>query len=137
MVIKYENSHKDIKIVPALIEINEFFHDNVLINSIVNNFMRNTRIEDFIGHFGDRRLLVIFYDTDLDHAEKPLKRLYNIILSDQYIYDKYRNQRNDIISIGFTKLEKNDTIDTVQKRLENALENNKNIINELRISHYP
>jgi hypothetical protein len=137
MVIKYQNSHKDIKIISAMIEINTFFHDYILINSIVNNFMRNTRIEDFIGHFSDRRLLLILYDIDLEYAKKPLKRLYNIILSDQYIYDQYRNQRNDIISIGFTKLQKNDTIDDVQKRLENALENNKNIINELRISHYP
>jgi hypothetical protein len=134
MVIKYENSHKDINIVIAIIEVNKSLNDNVITTSIVNNFMRSTRVEDFIGHFGEHKLLMIFYDIDLERAEKPLKRLYNIVLSDKYVYDKYRNQRNDVISIGFTKLTKGDDIDTVQKRLELAIKNNESILNNIKIS---
>jgi hypothetical protein len=122
MVIKYQNSHKNIDICVGLIELNNLVNDNALIYSIVNYFVKNTRIDDFIGHFGDNKLIVIFYDLILERAQKPLQRLYNIIMSDEQISTKYKNHRDGIIRIGLTKLEKNDDLQRVEERLNHGLE---------------
>ena len=125
MIIKYNNSHKAVDVIISLVEINKFYHDKSLMASVVNSFVKNTRVEDFIGHFSDNQFIVIFYDMTIDNGIKPLTRLYNMILSNNYVFTKYHNQKNEILAMSYTALKKGDDITQVETRLKNSIEESK------------
>ncbi len=138
MLIEFNKKEK-INVAIALIEIKEN-QDLTLLNSITNHLRKETRYYDYLGHFNflksnnKNQLLLILHGCDIEIGFKALSRLYTSVVGNQYIFDKYKNQRENILSIGYTQLKQDDNFKKIVERLNLAIKNNKNILSEIKIS---
>ena len=78
--------------------------------------------------------MLILHNNKLDAVYKPLFRLYTSVIGDQYIVEKYKNQREGILSIGYTQIKQSDDLQGILCRLDSAVKNNKNLLSEIKIS---
>ncbi len=138
MLIEFYNSEEKIDVVFALFEISE---DEIVLSSISNSLRKNIRYNDYIGSFSPitnvsnkNHLMIILYNCDLKTAEKPVHRLYDLIFADDYIFNKYKNHKNGIVSIGYTKLKDEDNFEKIYDRLNMAIAKNKELLVENKIS---
>lgn len=135
---KTENTN----IIASIIEINNTDDDQILIASIAQKVRQEIRYDDFIGHFNQlqpinnkNQLLIILHNCTAENGQKALTRLYTSILSNQYLFDKYKDKRCDIISISYTKLKADDDFEKVESRLDQGLQNNTTSLEEMKISY--
>ena len=138
MLIEFNKKEKS-DIVIALIEINKN-KDQTLFSSIVVQLKKRIRDNDYLGCFTSitiddkNQLLLILHNNKLDAVYKPLFRLYTSVIGDQYIVEKYKNQREGILSIGYTQIKQSDDLQGILCRLDSAVKNNKNLLSEIKIS---
>lgn len=137
MLIEF-NKKENIKIAIALIKIKNH-DDQTLFTTIIDQLRKEIRYNDYLGHLSSihdngYQLLLILHNCDLETGYKPLFRLYTSVVGNQYIFDKYKNNRCDIISIGYTQLNTDDILEKILSRLDLAIQNNVNLTSEIKIS---
>jgi hypothetical protein len=137
MLIEF-NKKENMKVVIALIKISEN-NDQTLFTSIIDQLRKEIRYNDYLGHLSsihdnEYQLLLILHNCDLETGNKPLFRLYTSVVGNQYIFDKYKNKRGDILSIGYTQLKTDDSLEKILSRLDLAIQNNSNLTSEEKIS---
>jgi hypothetical protein len=138
MLIEF-NKKEQIDVVFASIEI-DLKNDQILFCMIIDQIKKEIRNDDYLGILkvvsenNRNQILLILHNCDIYTAYKPLFRIYTSICSNHYIFEKYQNRLENIIYIGYTSLKNDDNFEKILLKLDIALKNSKNLLDEVKVS---
>ena len=76
MLIEFKNQYKDIEIIAGIIKINKNYDDKTLISAVAEICIKNIRADDFAGHFGDNKFLIILYNcAEKNFSKTPINTI--------------------------------------------------------------
>jgi hypothetical protein len=104
----FKKKFPNVEIVTGTIEIHEFYKDHVLISSALGSISSKIRSDDFIGVMEEKKIMICLFNCSYVNGKKVFERLINLISSNSYISQKYKNQINNLFSYYCMEIQNND-----------------------------
>lgn len=117
MLCAFKKKYISVPISIIILNIKDFYSDYVLIAAIAEIFSKNVRPDDFVGLISKSKVVIFLLNCSYRNCEKVCKRLESILITNSYVFDKYRNQIYNIFEFKNMELSEYDSYEIILKQI--------------------